>query len=193
MRPTRATKPDVYLLGSYRIATAPDPNSSRLTSFKSTCFDCPANNVGPWPASLGCTTNSYSSINPNGLPQIPAQELRVPIDPVQRARHDVLLRRVDRPGEGFHPIRPLSRPGRRPKPFFHHFVSHPAKEESIGLLDVLDRVTMQLFVREHCTMIAAPVQCDVDGIPKGSHSLLLKRANGQAERPASSRTAQACG
>src|SRR5438309_1945591 len=53
---------DGYLLGSYRIATAPEPNSSRLTSFKSTCFDSPANNVGPWPASLGCTTNSYSSI-----------------------------------------------------------------------------------------------------------------------------------
>ena len=56
---------DSYLLGSYRIATAPEPNSSRLTSFKSTCFDSPANNVGPWPASLGCTTNSYSSINPS--------------------------------------------------------------------------------------------------------------------------------
>src|SRR5207253_9587934 len=56
---------DGYLLGSYRIATAPEPNSSRLTSFKSTCFDSPANNVGPWPASLGCTTNSYSSINPS--------------------------------------------------------------------------------------------------------------------------------
>jgi hypothetical protein len=54
-----------YLLGSYRIATAPEPNSSRLTSLKSTGFDSPANNVGPWPASLGCTTNSYSSINPN--------------------------------------------------------------------------------------------------------------------------------
>src|SRR3954470_4176677 len=53
------------LLGSYRIATAPEPNSSRLTSFKSRGFDRPANNVGPWPASLGCTTNSYSSINPS--------------------------------------------------------------------------------------------------------------------------------
>jgi hypothetical protein len=30
-------------------------------------------------------------------------------------------------------------------------------------------VTMQLFVRDPLTMIAAPVQCDVDGIPKGSH------------------------
>src|SRR5216684_4353905 len=58
---------DGYLLGSYRIATAPEPNSSRLTSFKSTCFDSPANNVGPWPASLGCTTNSYSSINPSSV------------------------------------------------------------------------------------------------------------------------------
>jgi hypothetical protein len=28
---------------------------------------------------------------------------------------------------------------------------------------------MQLFVRDDCTMIAAPVQRDVDGIPKGSH------------------------
>src|SRR5258705_9253849 len=61
----RAHKPDGYLLSSYRIATAPEPNSSRLTSFKSTGFDSPANNVGPWPASLGCTTNSYSSINPS--------------------------------------------------------------------------------------------------------------------------------
>jgi len=63
MRSTQANNPNGYLLGSYRIATAPEPNSSRLTSLKSTCFDSPANNVGPWPASLGCTTNSYSSIN----------------------------------------------------------------------------------------------------------------------------------
>ncbi len=53
--------------GSYRIATAPEPNSSRLTSLKSTYFDSPANNVGPCPASLGCTTNSYSSINPSSV------------------------------------------------------------------------------------------------------------------------------
>src|SRR5450756_3112187 len=46
----------------------------------------------------------------NGLTQIPAHELRVPIDPVQGARHDVLLCRVDRPGAGFHPIRPRSCP-----------------------------------------------------------------------------------
>jgi hypothetical protein len=30
-------------------------------------------------------------------------------------------------------------------------------------------VTMQVLVRDHCPMIAAPVQCDIDGIPKGSH------------------------
>jgi hypothetical protein len=30
---------------------------------------------------------------------------------------------------------------------------------------------MQLFVRDPLTMIAAPVQGDVDGIPKGSHDL----------------------
>src|SRR5258705_1236732 len=115
----------------------------------------------------------------NGLSQIPAPELRVPIDPVQGARHDVLLFRVDRPGEGLHPIRPRSRPRRRPEPCLHHFVSHPAKEQGIGPIEVLDRVTVQVFVRGYCTMIAAPVQCDVDGIPKGSHRVLLKRPNGR--------------
>src|SRR5829696_8826535 len=108
----------------------------------------------------------------NGLPQtVPAHELRVPIDVVQGARHDVLLCRVDRAGEGFrplsHPIRP--RAGRPPPRCFHHFVGYPAKEEGIGLRDVLGRVTMQVFVRDPHTMIAASVQCDVDGIPKGSH------------------------
>jgi hypothetical protein len=39
MRPTRANEPKGYLLGSYRIATAPEPNSSRLTSVKSIRFD----------------------------------------------------------------------------------------------------------------------------------------------------------
>jgi hypothetical protein len=28
---------------------------------------------------------------------------------------------------------------------------------------------MQVVVRGDCAMIAAPVQCDVDGVPKGSH------------------------
>jgi hypothetical protein len=50
-----------------------------------------------------------------------------------------------------------------------------AKEEGIGLGEVLGRVTVQVFVREHCTMIAASVQCDSDGIPKESHDVLLKR------------------
>src|SRR5262245_27881153 len=181
---------------------SPEPNSNRFTRFKSIRFDSPANNVGPWPASMGCTTNSYWSINPssrqrqrelhasheqslsrlplellNGLLQISARELRVPIDSIQGARYDVLLCRVDHPGEGFHPIRPRSRPRRRPPRCLHHFVGHPAKEEGIGPLEVLDGVTIDVFVREHSTMIAAPVQCDVDGIPKRSHYVLLERAN----------------
>src|SRR5437762_1364497 len=105
----------------------------------------------------------------NGLPQISAHELRVPIDPVQRTRHDVLLCRVDRPGERLHPIRPRSRRHRRPPPCLHHFVGHAAKEEGIGPVEVLDRVTMHVFVRDPYTMIAASVQCDVDGITKWSH------------------------
>jgi hypothetical protein len=52
-------------------------------------------------------------------------------------------------------------------------VSHSAEEEGIGLVEVLDRVTMQLLVRETNTMIAAPVQRDVDGIAKGSHRVRL--------------------
>src|SRR5258705_7992222 len=56
----------------------------------------------------------------NGLPQIPAHDLRVPIDPLQGARHNVLLCRVDRPGEGFHPIRSRSCSRRRPPRRLHH-------------------------------------------------------------------------
>ena len=33
-------------------------------------------------------------------------------------------------------------------------------------------MTIQLFVREHCTMVAAPVQCDVDGISKAATGCL---------------------
>src|SRR5262249_41112582 len=74
--------------------------------------------------------------------------------------------------EGLHPLRPRGRLRRRPPRCLHHFVSHPAKEEGIGPIEVLDRVTMQVFVRDPCTMIAAPVQCDADGIPKESHCVL---------------------
>jgi hypothetical protein len=36
----------------------------------------------------------------------------------------------------------LYRARRRPKRCLHHFVSHPAKEESIGLVEVFHGVTM---------------------------------------------------
>src|SRR5688500_10539823 len=107
----------------------------------------------------------------DGLPQIPAHELRVPVDPVERARYDVLLRRVDCPGEGFRPVGHHHRPCRQSPRRLHHFVGHPAEDEAVGPGEVLDRVTMQLFVSDPHAMIAAPVQGDVDGIPKGSHSV----------------------
>src|SRR5438093_13748871 len=116
----------------------------------------------------------------NGLRQIPAHELSVPVDALKGARHYVLLCCVDRPGEGFHPIRSRSRRRRAPPPCLHHFVSHAAKEEGIGLLEVRHvYVTKQVFVRDHCPMIAAPVQCDVDGIPKGSHYVRVQIAIGR--------------
>src|SRR5437763_652310 len=116
----------------------------------------------------------------DGLCQISAQELRVPIDLAQGARHDVLLGRVDRAGEGFHPFghpfgpQPICRP---PPRGLHHFVSDPAKEQGIGLGEFLAPETMQFFVRGTCTMIDAAVQRDVDGIPKGSHYVLLMWPN----------------
>ena len=110
---------------------------------------------------------------PDGLPQVAAHELRVPVDPLQGARHDVLLCRVDRAGEGFHPgFHPLGQRTRlrvRPPRGLHHLVGHPAEEEGIGPVEVLGRVTMQLLVGDHLAMIAAAVQGDVDGVPKRSH------------------------
>jgi hypothetical protein len=108
MRPARASKPDGYLLGSYRIATAPEPNSSRLTSFKSTCFDSPANRRRPVAREPGMhhelvlidqsqlrqrqwelhTSHEQSLARLplellNGLVQIPAHEFRVPNRPAR--------------------------------------------------------------------------------------------------------------
>src|SRR5262249_21245472 len=67
---------------------------------------------------------------------------------------------------------------RRPPGRLHHFVRHAAKDQGIGLREVLDMVTMQLFVRDDYTMIAAPVQCDVDGIPKRSHYVRVSPVDG---------------
>src|SRR5262249_2535942 len=148
LRLTRANKPDGYLLGSYRIATAPEPNSSRSRASsryasiarRTTSVRGPPVWAAPRtrtrqsipapPTPAGASPPHEQSLTPlplqllNGLPQmIPAHELCVPIDPVQGVRHDVLLCRVDRPGEGFHPIghpiRPHSRPRRRPPRCLH--------------------------------------------------------------------------
>ena len=48
-----ARSPHGYLLGSYRIATAPEANSSRRTGFKPRFIDRPANHVSPEPSGLG--------------------------------------------------------------------------------------------------------------------------------------------
>ena len=64
-----------------------------------------------------------------------------------------------------------------------------AEEKAIGLGQVLGRGTMHVFVRGDCTMIAAPVQCDVDGIPKGSH--LVTPCPGGHLRPPSTPTTNA--
>jgi hypothetical protein len=47
MRQNRGDKPNGYLLSSYRMATATEPNSSRLTSLKSIRFDSPAKQRRP--------------------------------------------------------------------------------------------------------------------------------------------------
>lgn len=106
---------------------------------------------------------------PDALFRIPAHELRVPVGPLQGARHDVLLRRVDRPGERLRPIGPRPRRRRQPPRCLRHLVGHPAEEERIGLDEVLGSVTVQLLVRGDRTVVAAPVRRDVDGVPQGSH------------------------
>ena len=47
------------------------------------------------------------------------------------------------------------------------------------MLEVLGGMTMQVFIRGNWTMIAAAVQCDVDGIPKGLHYAKIPIATGQ--------------
>ncbi len=42
--------------------------------------------------------------------------------------------------------------------------SRPAEEESVGPVEVFNCGTMQLDISGHCSMIAATVQCNVDGI-----------------------------
>src|SRR5580700_6890720 len=85
MRATRANKPDGYLLGSNRIATAPEPNSSRLTSFKSIRFDSPRTTSarGP-PAWTAPRTRTHRSIpappTPAGASPLPRTALtRLPL------------------------------------------------------------------------------------------------------------------
>jgi len=46
---------------------------------------------------------------------------------------------------------------------------HSTKQERVGPLDAQGGVTVQGFVWDHRPMIAAPVQCHVDGIAKRSH------------------------
>jgi hypothetical protein len=68
------------------------------------------------------------------------------------------------PGKGFHLFRPPCRIRHRPKCCLHHLVSDPAEEEGVGLFQFFDGVAMQLVVHGYGTVIAAPVQGDVDGI-----------------------------
>ena len=118
---------------------------------------------------------------PNGLLKVVAgYEFRVPIDPVQRARHDVLLGPIDRVGEGDHPLgHPLRLDAslrERPPPVLHQCVGHPTEEQGIGLRERFGCVTMHFFVRDHHAMIATSVQGDVDGIPKWPHVSRVSRA-----------------
>ena len=57
----------------------------------------------------------YPRAGAPAIAPIATHELRVPIDPVQGGRHDVLLGRVDRPGEGLRPVGHRSRLGWRPE------------------------------------------------------------------------------
>jgi hypothetical protein len=82
----------------------------------------------------------------NGLPQIPAHEFRV-----QSTRFKVLdttyFFAASIVRARFRPIRSLSR-RTAAKRCLHHFVNHPAQKGGHRPGWVLDRVTMQFFVRD---------------------------------------------
>jgi hypothetical protein len=94
---------------------------------------------------------------------------------------DPFRRQLERPGQDERDRKPEEHD--RDKDF-QYPNRHPAKGEGVGLGEVFRRVKIQLlwhavasfedgFVRNHFTMIAAPVQCDVNGIRKRSHHARL--------------------
>jgi hypothetical protein len=79
---------DAYLLGSYRIAMAPEPNSRRLTSFKSRCLESPATTSArvprPWDVrrtrtrrstQLGQCEREFDASHEQSLPGLPLEPL----------------------------------------------------------------------------------------------------------------------
>ena len=70
-------------------------------------------------------------------------------------------------------------------------VGLPGSEQDIGPGEVFGVVTMHLFVRGNCTMVAAPVQCDVDRIPKWSHQVRPSSVIGPPNAPVQARWANA--
>src|SRR5918996_1461348 len=113
----------------------------------------------------------------NRFPQVASHQLGIPIDPAQRARHDILLRPVDglgeRPPPLIHPVRPRAR-GRLPPRRLHHLVGHPAEQQGIGSFHLSGPVAHRLLVRrEPCLVMAAAVERDVDRVSKWSHPVAL--------------------
>src|ERR1051326_3584412 len=61
------------------------------------------------------------------------------------------------------PSRHPCRSRRLPPGGLHHLVRHAAEEQSVRLAELLGRLLMQFFVRDDRPVVAAPIQCDVDG------------------------------
>jgi hypothetical protein len=77
-----------------RIATAPEANSTRLTSFKSTRFDKPPDNVGPWPARRS-NVSAVQLRAPDGGAQLQATANRQLQWPVSRPGSQLMARYRD--------------------------------------------------------------------------------------------------
>src|SRR5262245_42296935 len=106
---------------------------------------------------------------PDGLLEVAAHELRVPIDVLQRRRDDVLLRRVDLLGEVHHPSGPRVLDRETPG-LFHHLIRHAAKDHGIGALEQSGGISMQIFVGNAHAVIDTSVERDVDREAKRSHA-----------------------
>ena len=102
-------------------------------------------------------------------PEIPAHELGVPVDPVQGLDTTYFFAAsIVRPNGAIQSGMTGARSDGRQADSIISYVTRP-KSNASARSSVFDRVTMRLLVRGDLPVVAAPVQRDVDRVPKRPH------------------------